>query len=238
MMKKTSEIGQLVVISGPSGAGKDTIVKELLKINQKVWLSVSCTSRKPRPMEVEGKDYYFLSREEFEQKINENKFLEYAEYTGNYYGTPKDVIQEKLNQGIDVILVIEIQGALKIKEMFSETIFIFILPPSIKELKMRLENRNTETEDKILKRFKTAYNELNEVTKYNYVVINDTVNEAALKVNHILEAEKCRVDRIEETYLNSLGEEIHELLIDDKCFVNHKNIGISDSYENSKNNDK
>ena len=113
-MKRTSEQGQLVVISGPSGTGKDTIVNELLKMNKKVWVSISCTSREPRGTEEDGKDYYYLTREEFERKIKENNFLEYAEYAGNYYGTPKDVIQSKLNQGIDVILVIEIQGALKI----------------------------------------------------------------------------------------------------------------------------
>lgn len=228
-MKKMDNRGQLIVVSGPSGAGKDTIVKEVLKTNKSAWESISCTSRSPRPGEVDGRDYYFLSREEFEQRIKDKKFLEYAEYADNYYGTPVDVIQDKLNQGIDVILVIEIQGALKIKEMLEETVFIFILPPSMKELKRRLEGRNTETKDKLLKRFQTAYKELNEVTKYNYVVINDEVEVAAAKVNAILASEKCRVDRIEEVYLNSLEEEIHEILREDREFIN---IPVSVNKEN------
>ncbi len=224
-MKKIKNEGQLIVISGPSGCGKDTVVKEVLKNNKSAWLSVSCTSRKPRVGEVNGIDYYFLSKKEFEQKIENDEFLEYAMYADNYYGTPKNIIKEKLDNGIDVILVIEIQGALKIKEKLKETVFIFILPPSMYELKKRLEGRNTETKDKIIKRFKTAYKELNEVTKYNYVVINDTVEVAANKVNNILIAEKCRVDRIEETYLHSLEEEIHEILLEDKVFIN-KNLDI------------
>ena len=219
-MKRMKNEGQLIVVSGPSGAGKDTVIKEVLKTNKSAWVSVSCTSRKPRPGEIDGRDYFFLTREEFEQRIKENKFLEYAEYADNYYGTPADVIQEKLDQGIDVILVIEIQGALKIKEKLEETIFIFILPPSMKELKRRLEGRNTETKEKLFKRFQTAYKELNEVTKYNYVVINDEVDLAAKKINAILASEKCRVDRIEEVYLNSLEEEIHEILSEDKEFAN------------------
>ncbi len=221
-MKKTKTEGQLIVISGPSGCGKGTIVKGVLNTNDKTWVSISCTSRKPRPGEIDGREYYFLSKDEFEQDIKNGRFLEYAEYADNYYGTPRDVIQKKLDQGIDVILEIEIQGALKIKELLEDTIFIFILPPSMKELKKRLEGRNTETKDKITKRFLTAYKEINEVTKYNYVVVNDDIELAVKKVNSILLSEKCRVDRIEESYLNSLEEEIHEILREDKIFINEK----------------
>lgn len=221
-MNKIKTHGQLIVISGPSGCGKDTVVKEVLKTNPNAWLSVSCTSRKPRPGEVNGKDYFFLSRDEFEKKIADGDLLEYAEYAENYYGTPKDIIVEKINQGIDVILVIEIQGALKIKEILKETIFVFILPPTIKELRRRLEGRKTETKEVMMKRFKTAYREINEVNKYNYVVINDVVEDAATKVNAIIASEKCRVDRIEETFLSSLEEEIHELLISENETIDIK----------------
>ena len=216
---KTNERGSLIVISGPSGAGKDTIVDKLLKINKNATLSVSATTRAPRPGEIDGVHYYFLTREQFEEKIKENEFLEYAEYNGNYYGTPKSGILDKLNQGLDVLLVIEIQGALKIKELVKEALFIFILPPSMAELRRRLIDRKTEDREKIIKRFKTAYNEINEVTKYNYVVINDVLDEAVEKVNSILISEKCRVDRIEEVYLGNEEEELHEILID-KVFEN------------------
>lgn len=223
-MEKIKSYGQLVVISGPSGCGKGTVVQEVLKKNKNAWLSISCTSRNARPNEVEGRDYYFLTNEEFERKIEQGSFLEYAQYAGNYYGTPKDVIEEKLKAGIDVILEIEVQGALKIKEILEDTIFIFILPPSMYELKRRLEGRKTEKEEVMIKRFQTAYKELNEITRYNYVVINDEVLDAANKVNAILASEKCRVDRIEEKYLNSLEEEIHEILLDDKSFVNKNTL--------------
>lgn len=211
---KENTKGNLIVISGPSGAGKDSIVNELVNKNHNVWVSVSCTSRQPRPGDIEGKTYFFLSRSEFEEKIDEGDFLEYAEYAGNYYGTPKSKIENKLNEGIDVILVIEIQGALKIKELLPNTIFIFILPPSMKELKRRLISRKTEDKEKIYKRFERAYQEINEVTKYNYVVINDNLYEAVNKVDAILLSERCRVDRIEEIYVGNKEEELHELLVD------------------------
>jgi len=224
-MKKSNKKGMLIVISGPSGCGKDTVVKELMKNNNNLWLSISCTSRQPREKEINGKDYFFLTKEEFEAKIKTNDLLEYAEYAGNYYGTPKSEIKEKLDAGIDVVLIIEIQGALKIKELLPETLFIFILPPSMKELKNRLLGRNTESKEKAIERFKTAYKEINEVTKYNYVIVNDVIETAANKINSIITAEKCRVDRIEEVYLNNPEEEIHELLLEDKNFLN-KDINI------------
>ena len=218
---KQRERGSLVVISGPSGAGKDTIVaKYVRKRSSKAWLSVSCTSRPMRPGDKEGKSYYFISKEEFERKIENGDFLEYALYNGNYYGTPKEHIEEKLKSGIDVILVIEVQGALKVKELIPESICIFIMPPSMKELRQRLVGRKTESKEKVLNRFKTAYQEINEVGKYNYVVTNDEIDTAVSKIQAILMSEKCRVDRIEELFLGNEEEEIHELLMDNETFIN------------------
>lgn len=218
---KQKEKGLLIVVSGPSGAGKDTIVNEVVKRkNINAWISISMTSRSPRGQEENGKEYFFVTREEFVENISKNNFLEYAEYNGNYYGTPKHKIEEYLNKGIDVILIIEIQGALQIKELIPEALFIFIMPPSMEELKKRLIARGTDSPDKIISRFKTAYQEINEVTKYNYVVVNDDLENAVDKVSAILLSEKCRVDRIEEVFLNSNEELLHEGLIDNKEFKN------------------
>ena len=221
-MIKQKKTGQLIIVSAPSGSGKDTVVKKLMeKSTAPIWVSVSATSREPRNGEVEGKDYYFLSKDDFKEKIDEGFFLEYAEYAGKYYGTPKKYIKEKLDQGIDVILIIEIQGAKKVKEMLPESLLIFIMPPSLKTLVKRLKRRGTDSNEKIIERFHTAYKEINEVTKYNYVVVNDILDDAVDKVDAIIKAEKCRVDRIEEVFLDTKEEEIHELLMmEDKEFIN------------------
>ena len=217
---KQKERGSLIVISGPSGAGKDTVVaKYLRKRSSNAWLSISCTSRAMRPGDKEGKSYYFLTKEEFEAKIENGDFLEYALYNGNYYGTPREHIEEHLQNGEDVFLVIEVQGALKVKELVPEAICIFIMPPSMKELRKRLVGRKTESKEKVLNRFKTAYQEINEVANYNYVVTNDEVDNAVNKIKAILVSEKCRVDRIEQVFLGNEEEEIHELLMDES-FVN------------------
>lgn len=215
-MIKKKETGLLVVISGPSGAGKGTVCQELIKRNENVNLSISMTTRSPRQGEVDGVNYYFVSKEEFEKRIEEGKFLEYAiVHNEKYYGTPKDKVEEMLKRGKDVILEIDIQGALKINNLIKEAVFIFIMPPSMKILKERLIKRNTETKEQIIERFTKAYTEINEVSKYNYVVINDEVEEAVKKIEAILLSEKCRVDRIEDVDLNNKEEYIHELITSD-----------------------
>lgn len=222
---KSSSKGSLIVLSGPSGSGKDSVCERLKEYNDNFWLSISCTTRKPRNGEEDGINYFFISEEEFKQKIENDDLLEYAVYNGNYYGTPKSKIHEYLDNGTDVILVIEVQGALKIKHKIPEAIFIFLMPPTMKDLIYRLKKRGTETDDKIIERFKKAYKEINELSKYNYVVVNDDLDKSTRKVNSIIEAQKCRVDRIEDVYLNNAEEEIHELLIDNKEFEN-KDIDI------------
>ena len=226
-MIKQKKSGQLIIISGPSGAGKDSVVSKLLERNNNIWVSISATSRSPRGKEEDGVDYYFLDKKDFEKKIKEDYFLEYAKYTDNYYGTPKAHIMDKLNKGIDVILVIEIQGAKKVKELLPETVLIFIMPPTEKDLLKRLVGRQTESKDKIISRFERAYQEINEVTKYNYVVVNDKLDEAASKVDAIIKAEKCRVDRIEEMLVSNKEELIHEFLMDE----DFENKNISEKIE-------
>ncbi len=197
--------GLLLVISGPSGAGKGTVCRELLKKNKDLKLSISTTTRDPRPGEVEGVNYFFRSKEEFEQMIVEGEFLEYAKVYDNYYGTPKPYVKKQLLDGNDIILEIDIQGALKVKEKYEDGVFIFILPPSMEELKKRIVNRGTETKEQVLKRFEHAYRELNFIKRYNYVVVNDQVKNAVEKINAIIIAEKCRVDRNKGLYLDFEG---------------------------------
>lgn len=223
-MIKEKKTGQVIVISSPSGAGKSSIVKALLERDNNLWLSVSTTTRTIRPGEKEGVNYNYVDKEEFIKKIDEGYFLEYTNYAGNYYGTPKKYIKEKIEHGTDVILEIEIEGAANIKKLIPEAIFIFILPPSLKVLLKRLKNRNTDSNEKIIERFHQTYKELNEITKYNYVVVNDVLEDAINKVESIIKAEKCRVDRIEEVYLDTKEEEIHELLINEE--FNNEGINI------------
>ena len=201
--------GLLIVISGPSGAGKGTICKALLEKIDDLFISVSATTRSPREGEVDGVNYHFLTKEDFISKVERNDFLEYAEVHGNMYGTPKFKVEEMLEQGKNVILEIDIQGALKVKENFSEGVFIFILPPSMEELKQRIIKRGSETQESLMTRFKNAYQEINYVSKYN-----DEVDTAVEKIEGIILAEKCRVDRIKDTILDSKEGVIHEQLYD------------------------
>lgn len=192
--------GLLIVISGPSGAGKGTICKSIIEKTD-CWISVSATTRTPRAGEIEGTNYYFLSKEEFKKKIEDDDFLEYVEVYGNLYGTPRSKVQEMLDAGKDVILEIDIQGALKVKEKVDDGVYIFILPPSMEELKQRIIKRGSETPESLMTRFKAAYEEINFISKYNYAVINNTVEEAVKNIQCIITAEKCRVGRIKESFL-------------------------------------
>lgn len=189
--------GQLLVISGPSGAGKGTVCKALIDKNP-IWISVSCTTRTPRDGEIHGVNYYFIEKEEFLDRIDKNDFLEYAEVYGNYYGTPKSEVLKMLDEGKDVILEIDIQGALKIKSAYPDGVFIFIMPPSMEELRNRITNRGSETPESLKTRMESAYNEISFASKYDYAVVNDQVDEAVKKIESIIVAEKCRVFKIKD----------------------------------------
>jgi len=202
--------GLLLVISGPSGAGKGSVCDAYKKKHDDAWNSVSMTTRSPREGEVEGVSYFFSSIPEFKKKIENNEFLEYAEVYGNFYGTPKAEVEKKLAQGIDVILEIDIQGALNVQENTNEGIFIFILPPSMNELKKRIIGRGSETPESLLTRFTSAYNEINYVSKYNYAITNNTIEMAYCDLRSIVRAEKCRVTRVTNEILSLKEEDLNE----------------------------
>lgn len=214
-MIKQRKQGNLIIISGTTCAGKGTVIQELLNRNSNLSLSVSYTSRKKREGEIEGKDYYFISKAQFEEKIKNDEMLEYEiVHQDHYYGTPKKEVKELLDTGKDVILEIDVKGAQHVKEMFPETVLIFILAPSMEIVKERIKARGKENNEQIIKRFQTAYQEINEIPKYNYVVVNDVLGEAVKKVEAILLSETCRVDRIEEIAVENQEEILHEFLMD------------------------
>ena len=187
--------GTLLVISGSSGVGKSTVIAQVMKERPDLYFSVSFTTRPPREGEVHGVNYYFVTREDFEERIRRGEFLEYAEYVGNYYGTSMEVIREKLDKGVDVLLDIEVQGAAKVREKLPDAVTLFLIPPSFEELSRRLRARGTDSEEKIAKRLETARREAKEIVNYDYVVVNDTVSHAAQEVLAVLTAAGCRTER-------------------------------------------
>ncbi len=187
--------GSLVVVSGFAGTGKGTVMKELLKKYDSYALSVSATTRQPRPGEVDGREYFFKTKEEFEKMIGEDAFVEHACYVGNYYGTPKAYVEEQLSIGKNVILEIEIQGALKIKEQFPQALLLFIVPPSAEVLKQRLTDRGTETPEVIEKRLARAVEESQGIENYDYLVVNDDLEECVENVHHMIQSAGWKMSR-------------------------------------------
>ena len=199
---KKKEKGLLIVLSGPSGAGKSTVVKKLMQQRGNIHFSVSYTTRAPRNEDVDGVTYNFVDRTEFERMIQVNEFLEYAEYSGNYYGTSLKVIEEKQAAGIDVLLDIEVQGAANVRAKCPDAILVFTIPPTYAELERRLRGRKTDDEEMIRKRLNRALEEIREIPKYDYLVVNDQVDNAVAELDAIMSAAQCRVSARQEVIDN------------------------------------
>lgn len=203
--------GILIVVSGFSGAGKGTLMKELLsRYSDTYALSVSATTRKPREGEVDGREYFFITKDEFEKMIAKEELIEYARYVENYYGTPKEYVNSQLDAGKDVILEIEIQGALKVKEKFPDTLLLFVTPPSATELKGRLVGRGTETMEVIDSRMCRACEEAEVMDQYDYLVVNDDLNECVEEMHSIIQGEHRRSFRNVE-FMKTIREELEKL---------------------------
>ncbi|MDD4084285.1 MAG: guanylate kinase [Acidaminococcaceae bacterium] len=203
--------GVLLVLSGPSGAGKGTICHRLCEMRPEMAYSVSATTRAPRKGETDGVNYFFVSRQKFQEMITGNDLLEYAEIYGNCYGTPRSYVMDILNQGRDVVLEIDPQGALQVKKTFPDAVFVFIVPPSLDELSKRIYKRGTDTEEVIKRRLSAATSELAYASKYDYIIVNDEVEKAANKVGNIIDAERNRAVRtffiVDEICQNGICEE-------------------------------
>ena len=199
--------GILIVVSGFSGVGKGTLMKQLVHSYDNYALSVSMTTRQPRPGESDGKEYFFVSREVFEKTIAENGLIEYANYCGNYYGTPKEYVEKQLEKGKDVILEIEIQGALKVREQFPTALLLFVMPPSAQELKKRLEGRGTETKEVIDKRLKRATEEAEGIENYDFIVINDKLEECVKEMHGLILAAHETPNRNQE-FIDNMRKEL------------------------------
>lgn len=194
-----SREGLLIVVCGPSGVGKGTLLSKILNEDKKIMFSVSATTREPRQGENEGIDYFFKTKVQFEDMIKNDDLLEWVKYCDNYYGTPKAFIDSSISDGNDVILDIEVEGAMRVKEKYPECILVFVVPPTIEELKKRIEKRGSESSISVSKRLKRAEEELNYIDKYDYVIVNDDVNEAINELKSIIVAEKLKISRNHET---------------------------------------
>ena len=205
---KLNQRGLLIVLSGPSGVGKGTVRKALFEMPEQEFVySVSMTTRAPRPGEVDGVDYYFVSKEEFERQIAAGNLLEYAEFVGNYYGTPKDKVEEQLNKGKEVILEIEVNGALQVRDKCKDAVFIFLVPPTRRALYDRLKSRGTECEERILARINKANKEFRLAHQYDYIVVNDEIYNAADRIMAIIRAVLAKTFRFIREYLLLIEEE-------------------------------